>query len=82
MNETEEQTTAPDNSPQSRLREYRGFDLYCEPQHSLWEVASTVEGTRVPTVLRGKFTSLKLLHQAVDKYLSGKGKKKSDNGNN
>jgi hypothetical protein len=69
------ETTAPDNSPQSRVREYRGFDLYCEPMHSLWEVAGTVEGTRVPTVLRSKWTNIKKAQEAVDKYLAVKGKK-------
>jgi len=71
----------PSNSPQPRDREYRGFNLYCEPMHSLWAV-ETMDGSRVPTVLRMRWTGRRFAEKAVDHYLDGKEQKKTNNANN
>jgi hypothetical protein len=66
-------TDRPSNTPQPRDREYKGFNLHCEPQYSLWQV-ETLDGSRTPTVLRHKFTGRKHAEKAVDLYLAGKTK--------
>jgi hypothetical protein len=51
--------------------EYNGFGLTREPQYLLW-VVSTLDNSRVPTVLSGRYTNPRLAKEAVDTYLQRK----------
>src|SRR3989442_6160563 len=54
--------------------QYKGFGLTREPGFMLWEI-STLDGSRLPTVLRSKFTNIELAKNNIDLYLSTKKKK-------
>jgi hypothetical protein len=54
--------------------EYKGFGLSREQQYMLWSI-DTLDGSRVPTVLRSKFTNIDLAKNAIDTYLADKKKK-------
>lgn len=51
---------------------YRDFILERELEFQLWTVTGRTDGTRVPTVLRGKWTSLELAKSQIDTYLASK----------
>jgi hypothetical protein len=54
--------------------EYRGFKLERELKFLLWQITERLDGTRVPSVLRGKWTSLELAKPHIDAYLDSKKK--------
>jgi hypothetical protein len=56
---------------------YRDFTVERDREFLLWMVSAKADGTRVPTVLRGKWTSLELAKQAIDSYLDSKAQKQS-----
>jgi hypothetical protein len=51
---------------------YKDFILERELEFQLWTVTGKMDGTRVPTVLRGKWTSLELAKSQIDTYLESK----------
>jgi hypothetical protein len=65
--------TKPDNTQQIPRIEYNGFILSREPQYLLWGIAK-LDGTRTPTVLRGRYTNHRIAQEAIDRYLSSKQK--------
>jgi len=57
--------------------EYKGFGLTREQQYMLWSI-ETLDGSRLPTVLRSKYTTIDLAKNDIDLYLSTKKKKPAE----
>lgn len=58
------------------MKEYRGYIIKADKQHpSNCVIVTAGRGGKIPNVLDGLFTSVRVGMQAVDKYLMGKPEK-------